>query len=526
VESRPDSAKRRPAVLTLAVVLEHSAREYPDRVAIVSDELRMTYREVDAASSRFAATLVERGLRPGDRVALSCPNGAWFPIAHFAILKAGLTTVPLNVLLTEREVIQHLEDSGARAYVCHGDTPELALERTGRAAFERVEECEHFLLLPFGKALLDVGDEAAGTSLFEAVRRAETDTAVVLYTSGTTGRPKGAELTHSNLVHNALLANHMYAITSSDIQLVAVPMFHTFGLTILLHAGFAAGATLVMTRHFNAAEVLALMYRECVTLFAGVPTMYWGMVQAAEVAPAQTAAVSQRLRVCISGGAALPVELLAAFEQRFAAPVLEGYGLSETSPIAASNRVGLARRTGSVGRPVWGIEIRVVREDGTIAETNEPGEILIRGHNVMKGYLRHPEATREAIDEHDWFRSGDIGRLDADGYLFVVDRRKDIIIRGGFNVYPRELEEVLLSHPEVSLAAVVGVPHERNGEEVKAFIVRKPGTSLTEAELIGWCQKFMATYKYPRMVEFREHLPVSATGKVLKRELTGGPVTE
>jgi len=508
-------------MLNLAVVLEHGARQHPDRVAVVSDPVRMTYAQVDAAARRFAAALVALGLEPGDRVAMTCPNGASFPIAHIGILKAGLTTVPLNILLTEREIVQQLKDSGARAYACHEDTSELPLGKTGAAAFAQVAECEHFLQLPSDPTGSDgAGDPRLETLPFETVPRSEADTAVVLYTSGTTGRPKGAELTHSNLVHNALLANQMYEVRATDVYLVAVPLSHIFGLTILLHAGFAAGATLVMTHRFDPADALAVMRREGVTVFAGVPTMYWALLEASTSAPGcQRDAEAVRLRVGISGGAAHPVELLTAFEERFGVPVMEGYGLSETSPIAVSNRMDLARRPGFVGQPVWGVEIRVAREDGTAAEVGEPGEVLIRGHNVMKGYRGRPEATREAIDEQGWFHSGDIGRLDADGYLAIVDRRKEMIIRGGFNVYPRELEDVLLTHPEVSLAAVIGVPHERHGEEVKAFVVRTPGASLGEEELVRWCRRTMAAYKYPRLVEFREKLPLSDTGKVLKREL-------
>ncbi len=221
----------------------------------------------------------------------------------------------------------------------------------------------------------------------------------------------------------------------------------------------------------------------------------------------------------MSGGAPLPGEVLRRFEDRFAVPILEGYGLSETSPIATFNRIGLPRKAGSIGVPAWGIEVRVVADDGSDADTGKNGEILIRGHNVMKGYLGRPAATAEAIDSMGWFRTGDIGSRDADGYLYIVDRKKDMIIRGGFNVYPRELEEVLLTHPEVSLAAVVGVPHEVYGEEVKAFVVRVPGATITEPELIAWCKQIMAAYKYPRIVEFSDHLPMTATGKILKREL-------
>jgi long-chain acyl-CoA synthetase len=356
-------------------------------------------------------------------------------------------------------------------------------------------------------------------SSFDAMPTAETDTAVVLYTSGTTGKPKGAELTHSNMVQNALLAGRLFGLVPDDVALVALPLFHSFGQSVQMNAGFANRATVVLLPRFDPAAALSEMQREEVTFFAGVPTMYWGLLSYPDADRFDLDRIARTLRVAVSGGAPLPLGVLTEFERRFGVPILEGYGLSETSPIATFNRPDRPRRPGSIGLPVWGVEVRVVRPDGAVADAFEPGEILVRGHNVMKGYLDRPEATAEAIDDRGWFRTGDIGTRDADGYFYVVDRQKDMIIRGGFNVYPRELEEVLLTHPEVSLVAVVGVPHDRHGEEVKAFVIRTPGSTLTEAELVAWCRENMAAYKYPRLVEFRDTLPLTATGKILKREL-------
>jgi len=298
-----------------------------------------------------------------------------------------------------------------------------------------------------------------------------------------------------------------------------LPLFHSFGQIVQMNAGFAAGATIVLLPRFDAAAVLEVMQAEQVTFFAGVPTMYHALLNCAETGGFDIEKIAATMRIAVSGGAALPVELMRRFEERFAVPILEGYGLSETSPVATFNRTDRPRRAGSIGLPVWGVDVRIIRDDGSIADPDERGEIVIRGHNVMKGYFRRPDATAAAIDRDGWFRTGDIGVRDADGYLYVVDRKKDMIIRGGFNVYPRELEEVLLTHPQVSLAAVVGVPHPSHGEEVKAFVVRTPGAELTEADLIAWCKQNMAAYKYPRLVEFRESLPMTATGKILKREL-------
>jgi long-chain acyl-CoA synthetase len=507
-------------LINLATVLEYSALVLPDKDAVVTTQTRLTYAQVNAAANQVAGALAERGIGPGDRVALSSPNLPYFPVVYYGVLKAGATIVPLNVLLTEREIAYHLRDSAARAYFCFEGTDALPMGKAGLAAFESVPGCELFVMIT-----ADPAAESSVTTLtrftaglpsaFDTAQTSETDTAVVLYTSGTTGLPKGAELTHSNMVHNALLANRLFGGAASDVHLLTLPLFHSFGQTVQLNAGFAVGSTLVLLPRFDAATALATMERERVTFFAGVPTMYWAMLNA----DADITGIASTLRVCVSGGSALPAEVLKGFEQRFEVPILEGYGLSETSPIATFNLMDRPRRVGSIGLPVWGVEVQVARPDGTPCDVEEPGEIRVRGHNVMKGYLDRPAETAEAIDPRGWFRTGDIGKQDADGYLYVVDRIKDLIIRGGFNVYPRELEEVLLTHPEVSLAAVIGVPHDSHGEEVKAFVIRKPGAALTEDELLAWCKENMAAYKYPRLIEFRDSLPMTATGKILKREL-------
>lgn len=518
-------------MLNLAVLLEHTARELPERDAVVLGGTRLTYAQVDAQATRVAAALAARGIGLGDRVALSCPNLPYFPIVYYGILKSGATVVPLNVLLTEREITYHLQDSGAKAYFCFEGTDQLPMGKAALAAFGSVPDCEHFVLLtadPSGETSMTgvtTLTEFARDGLpgFETVQTSEIDTAVVLYTSGTTGRPKGAELTHSNMVHNAHLATRLFAAAPHDVHLLSLPLFHSFGQTVQLNAGFVSGATLVLLPRFEVAAALELMEREEVTLFAGVPTMYWALLSSPDADRFDLPGIAANLRVAISGGSALPMEVLKGFDERFGVPVLEGYGLSETSPIATFNRVDRPRKAGSIGLPVWGVEVRVTRRNGTEADVDEPGEIHLRGHNVMKGYLGRPEATAEAIDAQGWFSTGDIGRRDADGYLYIIDRTKDLIIRGGFNVYPREVEEVLLTHPDVSLVAVVGVPHASHGEEVKAFVVRKPGATATEEDLVAWSKENMAGHKYPRLVEFRESLPMNATGKILKRELAGPP---
>jgi long-chain acyl-CoA synthetase len=297
-----------------------------------------------------------------------------------------------------------------------------------------------------------------------------------------------------------------------------LPLFHSFGQTVQMNAGIYNRATLVLLPRFSPEAAFRLMDTERITFFAGVPTMYWAMLHHAGADQRDGETISHNLRIAISGGAAMPTEVMRAFNERFSVKILEGYGLSETSPVAVFNRLDREVKAGSIGLPVWGVEVRVVDQDDREVGPNEVGEIVIRGHNVMKGYYKRPDATAEAM-RNGWFHSGDLGRRDEEGYFYIVDRAKDMIIRGGFNVYPREIEEVLMTHPAVSLTAVIGVPHDRHGEEVKAVVVLKQGATVADVDLVAWCKQNMADYKYPRIVEFRAELPMSATGKVLKREL-------
>ncbi|GLV50866.1 long-chain-fatty-acid--CoA ligase [Thermobispora bispora] len=507
-------------MLNLAVVLEDSARVYPDRTALVYGDLRVPYSLVNTLANQVANLLVSRGIRKGDKVALLCPNLPYFPFVYFGILKAGATAVPLNVLLQSREITYHLTDSDAKALFCFEGTPELPIGERGRAGFEAAEVTEHFIVLPatpfakesqYGETLWAAIEGMSGE--FSTVTTAADDTAVILYTSGTTGQPKGAELTHQNMLMNAMVSDEMFPRGEDDVYLTVLPLFHSFGQTVMMNAGFRRHATLVLMPRFEPVEALKLMEQEKVTLFAGVPTMYWAMLTAVHTGQAS---VPSALRTVVSGGASLPVEVLKDFKETFGLQILEGYGLSETSPVASFNQLGRPAKPGSIGTPIWGVEMKLVDADWN--EVDDVGEIAIRGHNVMKGYYKRPEATAEVMKD-GWFRTGDIARRDEDGYYYIIDRAKDMIIRGGFNVYPREVEEVLMTHPAVSLAAVVGVPHESHGEEIKAFIIRKPGAEVTEEELIAWAKENMAAYKYPRIIEFRDSLPMTATGKILKREL-------
>jgi long-chain acyl-CoA synthetase len=512
-------------MLNLAVLLEDSARNVPERIAVICGDQEFTYAEIDAKANQVANALKEIGIGRDDKVALSCPNLPFFPIIYYGILKAGAVVVPLNVLLKGREIAYHLDNSDAKAYFCFQGTADLPMSEYGFEGFGQIEKCEKFIVINMNDSI-NLPDE--NSKIFtEFIKNQPTefaseltnpdDTAVILYTSGTTGQPKGAELTHLNMILNARLSDTMYERGESDVHLITLPLFHSFGQTVQMNAGLYNQATIVLLPRFTPEDALRLMEKHDVTIFAGVPTMYWALLNCPEVDNFDLEKISANLRLCNSGGSPMPVEVLKSFEEKFNTQVIEGYGLSETSPVACFNKTNSAR-AGSVGFPVWGVEIRIVDENSEDVPEGELGEIVIRGHNIMKGYYKKPEATAAAI-KNGWFHSGDIGRRDADGYLYISDRVKDMILRGGFNVYPREIEEVLMTHEAVSLCAVVGIPHDEFGEEIKAFIVKKDGANIIENEIVEWCRETMAGYKYPRFVEFKDSLPMTATGKILKREL-------
>ncbi len=515
-------------MLNLAAVLDYSVKEYADKTALVFGDQRFSYAQLDAVASQVANGLSGLGIGQGDKVALSCPNLPYFPMVYFGILKTGATVVPLNVLLKGREIAYHLEDSEAKAYFCFQGTPELPMAEEGWSGFNEVAGCEHFWVITADPAAASPVEGAATMGqlvgsqapVYETVATATEDTAVILYTSGTTGFPKGAELSHANMTMNALGSRDLLQLTPDDVHLVVLPLFHSFGQTVLMNAGLSMGNTLVLIPRFDPAAVLGAMQAAKVTVFAGVPTMYWAMLNFEDADnKIDIATIAKNLRVGVSGASSLPLEIIRGIQEKYGIAIMEGYGLSETSPVATFNLPHKERKPGSVGTPIWGIEVKVFDTQNQEVPTGEVGEIVIRGNNVMKGYYNKPAATAEAFQGTSWFHTGDLGRMDEDGYLFIVDRVKDMIIRGGFNVYPREVEEVLMTHPAVSLASVIGVPHDQHGEEIKAYIVLNAGQAVGEEDIVAWSKEQMAAYKYPRIVEFRDALPMTATGKILKKEL-------
>jgi long-chain acyl-CoA synthetase len=491
--------------LNLASLLTESAERSPQGPAIRLGEAELSYAELDQSSARLATLLREKGLEPGDRVGVMLPNVPDFPVAYYGVLRAGGIVVPMNVLLKRREIAFYLEDSGATLLLAwHGFAEEA---RTGAAdADAELIEVEPATFA----AMLAEHEPTPGL-----VETAEDDTAVILYTSGTTGKPKGAELTHLNLFRNADVSSRTTCeVTGGDVVLGALPLFHSFGQTVGMNASLKVGACLTLVPKFDPGEALATMQRDGVTHFYGVPTMFGALLHHPERESYDTSA----LRTCITGGASMPVEVLRGFEEAFGAIVLEGYGLSETSPVSSSNHPDKDRKPGSIGSPIEGVEMRVVDENDEEVAQGEVGEIVIRGHNIMKGYWQRPDATEEAM-RGGWFHSGDMARTDEEGCFYIVDRKKDLIIRGGYNVYPREVEEVLYEHPKIREAAVVGVPHEEWGEEIGAAVVLHDGEELPAEEVSAYVKERIAAYKYPRVVWFLDDLPKGPTGKILKREI-------
>ncbi|GAB91150.1 long-chain-fatty-acid--CoA ligase [Gordonia rhizosphera] len=494
--------------MTLTDNLRQTAERRPDVIAIKMDDTEISYAELSGLAARTARWLRDLGIEPGDRVAVSLPNIAQMPILYYGILWAGGVVVPMNPLYKDREFAHVLRDSGATVFFAWNGVAEQAAKGAADAGATFVEV----------DPATFTGHVTSHAATRAAARDGE-DTAVILYTSGTTGAPKGAELTHANMVRNAEVcaSDRLIGLSAGDVVFGGLPLFHVFGQTCMMNASVLTGATLTLLPRFDPQRALEIIERDKVTHMGGVPTMYVALSQFTDRGTYDTSSLTR----CVSGGSALPVEILTAFEEAYDAMLLEGYGLSETSPVASFNHADRERKAGSVGQPVEGVELKLIDADFNEVPEGSDGEIAIKGHNVMKGYFGNPEAT-DAVLKDGWFRTGDIGRRDDDGYYYIVDRAKDMIIRGGYNVYPREVEVVLYGHPAVASAAVVAIPSQMHGEEVAAVITVKPGMTVTEDEIQQYTKDRVAAYKYPRVVRIVDELPLGPTGKILKREIKVG----
>lgn len=504
-------------MLNLGHFLDKTAADYGDLTAVIMNDYKMSYTELMLSAKRVANILQSWGIQKGEKVALMIPNTPHFPIIYYGILQAGCTVVPVNVLFQHYEIQHYLENSEAVAFFAF-----KMFEHEAVRAFNEVDSCKHFVMVssPDDLAKPEVGDNfmhlmAAADTEFNIVPTEPNDTAVILYTSGTTGAPKGAELSHFNIFFNAYYSStQINKVEPGDVALATLPLFHSFGQTCIMNASMIVGGCITLVPRFETEPCLQVIQRDKVKLVALVPTMYSFILNLPNWKDYDFSSVS----TAVSGGAALPADVHKRFQERYGITILEGYGLSETSPVASFSKEGDALRVGSIGKPIWGVDMQIKKEDGTFGAAEEVGEIVIRGHNIMKGYYNKPEATAEAIQD-GWFHSGDIGKYDEDGFFYIVDRKKDLIIRGGMNIYPREIEEVLYGHPKVLEAAVIGIPDEVRGEEVKAYVAPYEGETITPEEIIEYLKERIAKYKWPKEVEVLESLPKGPTGKILKKDL-------
>ncbi|WP_405860596.1 long-chain fatty acid--CoA ligase [Streptomyces sp. NBC_00090] len=492
----------------LALNLSRTAAAQPGSTAIQLDDQALDYRALDERSARVAGWLAAQGIGAGDRVAILLPNIPHFAVVYYGVLRAGAVAVPMNPLLKSGEIGYSAGDCGARLILAWG----AAMAEAGAAAAELGIECADVTDPGFAAAL------AAAEPLDAVVDRDVDDLAVLLYTSGTTGRPKGARLTHGNLGSNTATVARVLGMSATDTVFGGLPFFHVFGQTCGLNAAVLTGARITLLPRFDAAKALEILSRDRVTVMEGVPTMFLGLLAAADAAGSTGLGDAPALRLSVTGGSAMPVEVLHRFESVFGCPVVEGYGLSETAPVVTFGSLDGPRKPGSIGTPIEGVRVRLVDDEGKDVPEGEVGEIAVQGPNVMPGYWNRPEADAAAFTD-GWFRTGDLARRDEDGFYFIVDRKKDLVIRGGYNVYPREIEEVFYGHPAVAEAAVVGVPHEVHGEEIAAVVTLKPGAEVTADELREFVKARVAPYKYPRIVQLVPGLPKGPTGKILKREI-------
>lgn len=504
--------------LNIATLLRESAKAHPDKPALIFDGGMLTFGQVDALSDQLACGLRAKGFEPGDKIGLQLPNIPQFVTSYFGILKTGCVAVPMNVLLKAPEVAFQLGNSQAKGLITWAGIADEAEKATSAVGVKHL-----FVVNTPGTPTATVGEPiesilaAADLNVPPPMYQSDPgDTAVVIYTSGTTGTPKGAELTHFQLLMNADTPGRLFGIMAQDVVLVALPLFHVFGLSSQLNICMRFGVTMSLVPRFEPAKIIEVIRRDRITVIEGVPTMYIALLRH----PGITADDVSSLRVAVSGGASLPAKILDEFEKKFGVIILEGYGLTETASTTTFNISAEERRAYSVGKPIWGVDVAIWGADDRVlpAGHDNVGEVMIRGVNVMKGYYKDPTANGKTFIR-GWMRTGDLGYFDEDGFLFIVDRTKDLVIRGGYNVYPREIEEVLYTLPGVLEAAVIGIPDERLGEEVKAFIVVREGVTLNQEDVIAFVKERVAAYKYPRVVEFRSAFDHGPTGKILKTEL-------
>lgn len=523
-------------------LLERAYQRFPDKVAMVFYEKKMSYSEFYESTLRFAGALQNLGVKKGDRVALFLPNCPVYPISYFAIARIGAIVAQFNPLYTERELEQLISDSGARVAV----TLDVLAHKFNGIVAKGLLDClivaklRHLLPFPLNilaplKALKNPKPGFPKGFLVHDFRKLMSsahypkdvkidpaeDVAIFQYTGGTTGLAKAAMLTHRNVVCNTIQVSTWAGAMleeGKEVVMCVLPFFHVYGMTVGMNVGIFLGGTLVLEPRFEVERVVKLIEKHKVTLFPGVPTIYVAINK--YVAENKKKVDLSSVKFCLSGGAPLPVEVAEEFEKLTGGKLREGYGLSESSPVTHANLPHLPSRKGSIGVPISDTLAKIVDpETGEEMPVGEPGELCVKGPQVMKGYWNRPEETKAALDEEGWLHTGDIAYMDEEGYFYIVDRKKDMIIAGGYNIYPREVEEVLYQHPKVQECAVIGVPHEYRGETVKAFIVLKPGMSATAEEIIEFCKKHLAAYKVPKLVEFVDELPKSAVGKVLRRIL-------
>ncbi|MFQ5839567.1 MAG: long-chain fatty acid--CoA ligase [Candidatus Methylomirabilales bacterium] len=497
--------------MNLLDLLRRSTEKFATRTALIAGDRSVTYEELWEDVRRLGTGLRRIGVEPGERVGLMLPNIPEFVQAYFGILAARGTVVPLNVLYKGEEVRYILEDAAVRRII----TSRMFLPVI-QAAREKLSRSLQVILLDGENGEVDSGIISGAQLIREVGEPAVPDpqaVAVCLYTSGTTGRPKGALLSHQNLLSNIAAFRQMAPCDQQDRFLCVLPLFHSFAATVLMLFPLDLGAGIVLEPRFSPDHAFRVIAEQKVTIFAGVPAMYALWVQMPPLSVPLSA-----VRFAVSGGAPLPVEVLRRFEERYGILIYEGYGLTEAAPVLTENPLLGPRRVGSVGKPLPGIELKIVDGAGREVAVGEVGEIIARGPNIMQGYLNQPEATAEVLRD-GWLYTGDLGRRDAEGYLYVVDRKKDLMIVGGLNVYPREVEEVILAHEAVADAAVVGIPDATRGEVPKAFVMLRPGATATEAAILKHCRERLASFKVPRQVEICTELPRTFSGKVMRRAL-------